>query len=487
MKVKYDPEDYEAFIYQYFSKHLTSAIKDFHQEWMKLLKEKRVTIAAPRNHAKSTVFSKFYSIYMALENPGCRIILISKTARFAEEKLLLPIRNELDKNEELKRDYGAQNKKGKWSEHALHLDNGSTIETRGSGQQIRGDRADIIICDDIESEEMINSDTQTSNFDAWFYKDVVGVCDVDTQLVVVGTIIDNESFLSKRVHQPTRGWKTSFFQAMKGEWNWDGQRLTGDLLWPERFTHQFFEDIILGKTEDDEGGSGLYYFLSEYMNEPIPADKRIFQEAWFNYFEEPPENCLYFSACDPAGGLGKRNDSTAIVTCAVDEASNIYVVDVMNSKLLPHEIINKIFETYERWHPVVIGIETRMYGTLLKGEVENQRSRRNQYPVIKELSDGNVRKHLRIETLQPRFQAGKIFIKQSQYELIQQLKRFPSRRSHDDIIDALAYILDIMHVPTALETKLHPHSWYAAAQELREAKRETGAWGNQNIITKGHY
>ena len=49
----------------------------------------------------------------------------------------------------------------------------------------------------------------------------------------------------------------------------------------------------------------------------------------------------------------------------------------------------------------------------------------------------------RIMTLQPRYEAGVLFIKKGMEDLRYQLTNFP-RTTHDDIIDALAYQLQLI-------------------------------------------
>jgi hypothetical protein len=79
-------------------------------------------------------------------------------------------------------------------------------------------------------------------------------------------------------------------------------------------------------------------------------------------------------------------------------------------------------------------------------------SKRNYFFSIKELKGSNTRsKPQRISALQPYFENGKIWLKEDMKDLIDQITRFP-KIAHDDIIDALAYILEIM-IPADADEK----------------------------------
>ena len=67
---------------------------------------------------------------------------------------------------------------------------------------------------------------------------------------------------------------------------------------------------------------------------------------------------------------------------------------------------------------------------------------RNDFFVITELKDAQLSKTYRIEGLVPRFETGTIYLKKDQSDLIDELIRFPAG-SYDDLVDALAYQLQI--------------------------------------------
>lgn len=456
-----NPKKFEGFCWKHLRHHMEFPIETFHRELIHLIQYSKLVVAAPRYFAKSTYFSFFYPLFMALEHPGIKILLVSSTGALAE-KFLGQIARELEQNQSIIRYYGFQepkqaDAKGKWCSDELHLANGSMLWAKGAEKQIRGDHPDIAIGDDLESDEMVVSPDRCKKFDHWFWTAFMGM--QPQQVILVGTILHTESFLAQMINHARHGWTARMYQAIKGD---------GLALWPDKWPLSVLKDIELER--------GVYYFQQEYMNNPIPDNLRIFQEAWFREYTQLPDGLVYFTTVDPALSLEDTSDCTAIVTCGVDADRNIYVADVVNKRMLPGETVDAIFSVYERFKPATIAIETEGFQRFLKKDIEQERTVRHQYPIIREVRSGGRRKSLRIEGLQPFFESGKIYMRSDQSELRLQLLRFPSSRCHDDIIDALAYQLDIVQPASAQAESLNPDSVYAS---ILARKRERAIGGQR--------
>ena len=461
MKITPDPIEMEGFIWRYLSSYLTYPIEDFHKELMRQIRHQRVAIAAPRSFAKSTYFSLFYPLYLTLMFPKTQVLLVSATGALAEW-WLAKIRRELESNPKLIQTFGSQEGKGKWAIDEIHMENGSIIMAKGAGKQIRGFRPDVVIGDDLETDEMVVSTDQRAKFDHWFWTDLLGTLRPECQMIVVGTILHPESFLALLIKQGREGWITKFYQAFKEE---------GVSLWPDAWSA-----VELDQRKKE---MGEYLFAQEYMNDPIPDDMRKFQAKWFKYYDKPPPNAVYFTTIDPAIETTSSSDKTAIVTCAIDSDKNIYVVDVINKRMLPNETIDTIFNVFSIYKSASIGIESVGFQKMLKYQLEEERKRRGEWPVIVELKSGGRRKTLRIEALQPLFENGKIYHREDMQELETQLLRFPSTRCKDDIIDALAYQLDIIRPAKHEIVRVNPESFLATIERRRLNRyKKQGMWGH---------
>ncbi len=103
------------------------------------------------------------------------------------------IKTELEENTVLKEDFGELEGKV-WKSSVILLSNSVKIEAIGSGKKIRGRRhkqwrPDLIVCDDLENDENVNTPEQRKKLRDWFYKAVSKAGDTYTDIVYIGTLL----------------------------------------------------------------------------------------------------------------------------------------------------------------------------------------------------------------------------------------------------------------------------------------------------------
>jgi len=160
---------------------------------------------------------------------------------------------------------------------------------------------------------------------------------------------------------------------------------------------------------------------------------------------------------DPAGfkdaaGLSKaalsRLDETAIAVVQVTSAG-WFVKDIIHGRWGVRETSLQILRAAQKYGPVAVGIEGGALKNAIMPYLEDQMRRMNVYPSVVELTHGGNRKIDRIVwALQGRFQHGRIKFLKGPWndDLTDQLMDFPDPMSHDDMVDALAYIDQISTV-----------------------------------------
>ena len=250
---------------------------------------------------------------------------------------------------------------------------------------------------------------------------------------------------------------------------------SGGLLFPERLSAEFLEKAR--KT------MGSYLFANQYQNEVIPPDEQSFKAEWFKYYESLPKNLYRFAFVDPAIGQKDHHDYTGIVIVAVDD-DGIWYVEVANRyRLTPTQLVSKLFELHQHIGLKVIGIETVAYQeALLYFLSEEMRKRQTTIPVTGVKRD-KTSKQTRILGLVPRFEWGRIYLAKAMTALEDELTTFP-RGTHDDLLDALASIENIVFYPDKKEPTIERpnsptdpryESWYI--QQLGKGRRPQG--GNE--------
>lgn len=259
------------------------------------------------------------------------------------------------------------------------------------------------------------------------------------------------------------GWSVVYEKAIRDD---------GSLLFPERLTKEFLDGAR--KT------MGSYLFANQYQNEVIPEDEKRFKSHWLKYYKEIPPNCYKFAFIDPAIGQKDHNDYTGIAMVHAATDMQWYVNLAKRERLTPSEIVNKIFEMHEKFQLQAIGIESVGYQeALLYMCAEEMRKRKKVVPVV-EIKRKAQSKTSRILAMVPRFEWGTISIAQGMTDFEDEYNTFP-RGAHDDILDSLASLEEMVFYPENKEVKLerpnspaHPNyeKWYI--QQLQERANNGG-------------
>lgn len=251
----------------------------------------------------------------------------------------------------------------------------------------------------------------------------------------------------------------------------------GTLLFPEKLSIEFLQEAR--KT------MGSYMFANQYQNEIIPLEDQQFKDAWKKYYVDLPQTELYtFAFVDPAISEEKAADFTAIVVVSVDSQQNWYLRHAARIKANPSSIIDEIFKVHQRFPCMVIGIEEVAYQKALTHFTWEEVKRRNVMLPIHAVKRGpDKTKFMRISSMVPRFEFGSMYLKRGYEDLELELAQFP-RGAHDDLLDALASINDIVYYPVprrAKDEKPHPQSPDYESWVIRNAYKSTRTDNNSEL------
>lgn len=427
-----------------------------------------IAAAAPRGNAKSTLASFALPIWCAVFKKKHYIVIVSDTADQAND-FLSNIRAEFEDNSLLIDDFGyLEGLVWTNSDLILHGDE-VRIQALGAGKKIRGRRykqwrPDLIICDDLENDENIQSPDQRKKMESWHAKALSKAGDERTDKVVVGTIMHYDSLLSKLLKNPI--YKTHKYQAIIN-WSasslWDEwQRIITNLenenrmkdalsyyeqnkdallegtkvLWPEK---ESYYNLMLQFIAD-----GPAAFSSEKQNEPLSDDDRRFLPQWIQYYEDSDlvgKELYVVGWVDPS--MGKQGgDTSAIITVASDYNYQVYILDADIAKRHPDIIALDVIAKHRKYQYKDFGVEANQFQEYFKDTLKVKAEEAGvDIPLkgIKQHSD----KILRIQSLQPDIKNGRVKFKRDQQQLIEQLINFPSA-AYDDGPDALEGALSLL-------------------------------------------
>lgn len=418
---------------------------DFHREVLaNLLAKERFVIAAPREHAKSTTVSFLFVSYCIAYQRKKFILIVSDTASQAEN-FLTDLKEELETNEELTQMFGAQLGKDKWTAGDFVTSTGIRILAKGAGQSLRGvrkkeSRPDLVVVDDLENDELVNTIAQRDKLYNWFNKVLINVTGKGAQIAVIGTILHYDSVLSRLLDtkKDDDRWYTHKYKAL---WNEGDEK---KVLWAEWWD---LERLLLRRQD-----IGEYAFQSEFLNDPIDESTAIFKREWIfnNTFElkdlprteeGDPDIKAAYGAVDPA--ISKRDgaDYSAFATVYVDKEGYIWVVGAEHQRLSLNEQVIKVCQLHELYDYDKFGVETVAYQAGLKQEIDRESRNRNIYVPTDKIVPSRD-KVARAQILSVYFEQGIIKIRKDLEDLINELLVFP-KGEHDDLVDALVYAVTL--------------------------------------------
>jgi len=214
-------------------------------------------------------------------------------------------------------------------------------------------------------------------------------------------------------------------------------------------------------------------FRQEFEASFVSFTGGIFKSDWIKTDEEEPENGNFVIAVDPAGfekvekerGIkGSKLDETAIAIVKID-GDHWWVKNILHGRWSIKETAQKILESALDVEATTVGIEAGALKNAILPYLEDEMRTQGRWVPITDVTHGGKKKTDRITwALQGRLEHGKITFNPDQNyikDLETQLIEFPTKGTHDDIIDALAYIdqvsvADFMHT-IELEEEWEPY------------------------------
>ena len=220
-----------------------------------------------------------------------------------------------------------------------------------------------------------------------------------------------------------------------------------------------YDNPILDASEIDIAKKSMssYAFRQEFMASFEATGSEMFKENWIKYGEEP-EFGDYYIAIDLAGfeEVGKKRtkntklDETAMAIVKVGDNGDWYIDNIIHGRWSLDETAIKIFQAVRDYRPVSVGIERGIAKQAVMSPLMDLQKKYAQFFRVEELTHGNKKKTDRVMwALQGRFENGIVSINKGDWNarFLDQLFQFPDPLTHDDLVDALAYVDQLANVP----------------------------------------
>lgn len=452
------------------------------------LKGSRQVVVAPRGHAKSTNFTFKDDLHAILYAYKHYILILSDSSEQAEG-FLDDIKTELEDNANIIMDFGSLKGDKVWRTGVILTKTDIKAEAIGSGKKVRGRRhrnwrPDLIVLDDIENDENVNTPEQRRKLKNWFDKAVSKAGDTYTDIMYIGTILHYDSLLNNVLQNPR--YKTKKYRAVISEavntklWDeWEGiytnlfnenheedarvfyeaneeeMLLGAEVLWEEKLSYYDLMEIKVSE--------GTASFNSELQNDPIDPESATFNPEWFDYYEpelvdfSSPE-FVFVAANDPSLGKNKKSDTSSIINLALSTKTGyMYVADASVERRKPDVIIDDVFEMNRRLKRdykkgfYKFGVEVVQFQYFFKEVMAAKSAEEGEYIPIEEIQS-TVNKVLRIESLQPVIKNKYLKFNREHKTLLKQLQEFPMGKN-DDAPDGLQMAVQLAQTVKAVASK----------------------------------
>ena len=436
---------------------------EFHREiWQYVCSpDSKVAIAAPRNHAKSTVVTHAYTLASVLFREQTYVIIVSDTVGQSVQ-FLGDIKKELVENEDLRNLFGVREfLKDTEDDLICSMDDGHLfrIQAKGSEQKLRGlkwknRRPGLIVGDDMENDEIVMNRDRRLKFKRWFYGALLPALSDKGKIRLVGTILHLDSLLenlmpSSLLKTIAGGYKSLIREDLKEytdvKLSWKSIKYrahTEDyskLLWPQKKSAKEFRAM-----KEDYARQGLSDVYSQEMfNVPVDETDTFFKKHDFIAMtgENKKKKLLYYITCDLAVSQSQKADYSAFCVAGMDDENKLHLVHVLKERLDSLQIVDTMLALQRIYKPVLFGIEKGVIQKSIGPYLNEAMQERNEYISIALLAP-SADKLTRARSIQARMRAGAVrFDKDSDWyqSFEDELLRFPRDR-HDDQVDASAYL-----------------------------------------------
>lgn len=313
------------------------------------------SIVAPREHAKSTAFTHDFILAETLFRSETFVILVSATEDLAKDHLA-DIAKVLRESDEVIEHFGISKLViDAKTEIVCRMRDGHEfrILAKGAGQKMRGlkwkgRRPGLIICDDLEEDEQVESIDRREKFRRWFNRALLPCRRRGGRVRVHGTILHEDALLARL--QRNSQWKCHFYRAHTSFDDFS------DRLWPEQFPEARLRAIRQNYIDDGDPGG----YAQEYLNDPIDTSVTYLHPTWFTPSrpEDRDRSKIICAAADFAISKKDKANRTSLTVGGVCAENLLHFVDQRVGRWDSLEIVEELFAIQTAWNPDIFWVES---------------------------------------------------------------------------------------------------------------------------------
>lgn len=384
-----------------------------------------------RGSRKTTWCTVTRVISEVLRDPNIRILLVSDAVEQAKTFIRI-IKSHLEHNKKLRRIFGDFS-----SGSSLWTDTGFIVNRRtrhvgeptvmgaGTGTTMPSRHFDLIIADDLVTEDNSRSEGERRKARDYYYKTLYPTLESpDGKLYVLGTRWHSEDLYA---HLAERDFKHSTLRVQVLDEETDRS------VWEEKFPTERMHRIRAGAPAA---------FELQYMCRHGFGLDEIFLEEHFRYYVDLPNEVLKYQGIDLAISQKQRADFFAHVTIALHKhTKEPYLISMRKLKMpFPKQIDFVAQRWYENRDVVMIGCESNQYQDALRQSIAHE------YPDVPVKGHWTFKdKTVRANQLAVSLTNKPLWIKYGHHEFLRMMRGFPSLKGSKDVFDAFDLAMLMAH------------------------------------------
>ena len=381
--------DDDAWFKYYFAQYYTCEPAVFHKKATKRIMQNNrwYEVRAWSRELAKSARSMMEIIKLALTRKIRNVLLISNSADNAE-RLLLPFMANLEENQRIIQDYGAQKKPGSWETGEFTCQCGCSFRAIGAGQSPRGTRnknfrPDFILIDDIDTDEECRNLERIKAKWKWLEEALIPTMSVsgNYRILFNGNIIAADCCITRAIAKAEE-------LKVKGIGHVDIINIrdkNGHSTWPEKNSE---EDIDLFLSLVSASAA-----QKEFFNNPV-AEGEVFKE--IAYGKVPALSKFKFLVIygDPAPGENKTKKSSTKTVCLLGKInSRLYVIKAFLDRGLNAEFIDWYVKLLE-----FVGGRTSVYCYMENNKLQDPFFQQVFQPLVRKVRrERNISLYIRVD------------------------------------------------------------------------------------------
>jgi len=393
---------------------------------------KRLIVNMPPRHTKSEFASTFFPSWILGRNPKLKVMQITHTAELAfrfgrkvRDLIDSPAYQEVFPGVQLKADSKSA---GRWETNG-----GGEAFYSGIGGAVTGRGADLLVLDDIHSEQDALSPTALDNAWDYYSSGPRQRLQPGGAIVIVMTRWSVKDLtgrlLSRQVEDHADQWEVVEFPAIFPD--------SHKPLWPEYWKIEELEGV--------KASIPVSKWEAQWMQNPTSEEGAILKREWWKTWEsdEVPQMQYIIQSYDTAYTKKETADFSAITTWCVfypDEGSQrpaLLLLDVKKGRWDFPELKRQAYDQYQYWDPDTVIVEAKASGLPLTDEL-----RHSGIPVVNYSPGKGQDKIARVNAVAPMLESGMVYVPETRWaeELVEECAAFPFG-DHDDLVDSTTQAL----------------------------------------------